>query len=55
MIIAQIVLFLCIGLLAGFAGTMLVATAMDWYNYRRNRLIIELQRDHTQRRRPAAK
>jgi hypothetical protein len=38
----------------GFVGAMIVASVMDWYHYRKNRVWIELQRTN-HRRRPAAK
>jgi hypothetical protein len=46
---------LALVLLVGFFCAIIVASAMDWYHYRRNRLWIELQRDHSKPRRPAAK
>jgi hypothetical protein len=55
MIIAQIGLFLAIGLFVGFFAAMFIAGIMDWNYRRKNRLWIELQRDHTKQRRPAAK
>lgn len=37
------------------AGAFLIASIMDWMHYRRNRLFIELSRDHSKPRRPARK
>lgn len=42
-------------LLFVFFTALLIAGIMDWIHYRRNRLFIELRRDHTKPRRPAAK
>ena len=42
-------------LLVAFVGAFLIASIMDWIHYRRNRLFIELSRDHSKPRRPAAK
>ena len=41
-------------LFVGFVGTMIVASLMDWYHYRKNRVWIELHRTNYKRR-PAAK
>ena len=38
-----------------FVVGMTLATVMDWYDNRKNKLWNELQRDHTKRSRPAAK
>lgn len=57
-IIAQIGLFIAIGIGIGFFGAMLVAGIMDWRQARRdskNRVWTELQRTNYERRRPAAK
>ena len=53
--VAYAVFGLTVVLLVGFFCAIIVASAMDWYHYRRNRLWIELQRDHSKPRRPAAK
>lgn len=58
MIVAYIGFFITAGIGVGFFGSMLVATIIDWRRARRasqDRVWAELQRDHTQRRRPAAK
>ena len=55
MIIAYIGLGLSLLLLLFFFCAIIVASLMDWYYYRKNRLFIELKRDHTKPRRPAAK
>lgn len=53
------VLYVAIGLsVALFAvifGAFFVAAIMDWNYQRKNRVWIELQRNHTERRRPVAK
>jgi len=57
-IIAQVLLFIVIGIGIGFFGAMLVAGIMDWRQARRdskNRVWNELQRTDYERRRPAAK
>ena len=57
-ILAQIGLFLAMGIGLGFFGAMLVATMLDWRQARRdrkNRVWYELQRTNHKRRRPAAK
>ncbi len=52
--IAYIGLTFAIVLFVLFIGGMIVASVMDWYYYRKNRVWIELQRTN-HRRRPAAK
>ena len=42
-------------LFVAFVGAFFIAGIMDWMHYRRNRLFIELSRDHSKPRRPAAK
>ena len=57
-IIAQVLLFILIGIGAGFFGAMLVAAVLEWRKTRRdskNRVWAELQRTDYERRRPAAK
>ena len=57
-ILAQIGLFLAMGIGLGFFGAMLVATMLDWRQARRdrkNRVWYELQRTNHKRCRPAAK
>jgi len=57
-IIAQIALFLAMGIGIGFFGAMLVATILDWRDAHRNnkdRVWAELKRTNYERRRPAAK
>ena len=48
--IAYIGLGLTVLLFVGFAGTMIVASLMDWYYYRKNRVWIELRRPNYKRR-----
>jgi hypothetical protein len=58
MILAQIALFLTMGLGIGFFGAMLVATVLDWRQARqdrKNRVWAELKRTNYEPRRPAAK
>ena len=55
MIVAYAGLLLAGVLFVGFFGALIIATIMDWNYQRKNRLWIELQRDHNQRRRSAAK
>lgn len=55
MIIAYLGLGLSLLLFLGFICAIIVASIMDWNYRRKNRLWIELTRDHTIRRRPAAK
>lgn len=55
MIVAYIGLGLAALLFVVFFGALIVASVMDWMHYRRNRLFIELSRDHARPRRPAAK
>jgi len=57
-IVAQIALFLAIGIGIGFFGAMLVAGIIDRYHARqasKNRVWTELQRTDYKQRRPAAK
>jgi len=57
-VLAQIALFLSIGLGLGFFGAMFIAGIMDWRKARqesKNRVWAELQRTDYERRRPAAK
>jgi hypothetical protein len=58
MILAQIALFLTMGMGVGFFGAMLVATVLDWRQARRdrrNQVWVELKRTDYEPRRPAAK
>jgi hypothetical protein len=58
MILAQIALFLTMGMGVGFFGAMLVATVLDWRQARRdrqNQVWVELKRTDYKPRRPAAK
>jgi len=58
MILAQIGLFLSIGLGIGFFGAMLVAALLDWRQARQQRkdqVWTELKRTDYEPRRPAAK
>lgn len=58
MIVAYIGFFIAIFIGVGFFGAMFVASILDWRQTRRdrrNQVWLELQKDHTKRRRPAAK
>jgi hypothetical protein len=55
MIIAYIGLGLGALLFVAFIVAIIVASGLDWYHYRRNRLLIELQRNHNRPRRTPAK
>lgn len=55
MILVYIGLGLCLLLFGGFILAIVYCSIADYLYYRRNRLFIELKRDHTVRRRPAAK
>ena len=53
---ALYILFIAIVSLFGmFVLLFIAASIIDWYHYRNFRTFYELQRDHTKRRRPAAK
>ena len=47
--IAYIGLGLAVLLFVGFFGAMILATIMDWYYYRKNRVWIELRRTNYKR------
>jgi hypothetical protein len=53
--LAYIGLGITILLFVGCIATAVLAYVLDWYHYRKNRLWIEIQKDHNQHRRPAAK
>lgn len=46
---------LAITLLTAIFGAFVVAAVLDWNYQRKNRMWINLQRNHNQRRRPVAK
>jgi len=55
MAFAYAVFGLLVVLLMGLVCAIIVASVMDWNYRRKNRLWIELQRDHSKPPRPAAK
>ena len=55
MIVAYIGLGVSLFLFVSFFLAIIIASILDWLHYRRNRLFIELERDYTKPRRPAAK